>query len=117
MPPSTAATSAVWLLTSPRPHIVPRPADAVARAELHGFRLVDLDPARARGEPVGLPGDGAAVLAKEVHGPRPVIDARDPQLVALLDPEPLIGTVEGDDIARPVVGGERLLGIGVAFAD
>ena len=65
----------------PEPGVVAGPADAVAAAELHRLAPVDLDPAGAGRESVGLPGDGAAVRAEEVCGPRPVVDACDAELV------------------------------------
>ena len=46
-----------------------------------------------------------------------VIDPGNPALVALLDASPPAGPVEDDDIARCVVGAERLPGIGVAIGD
>ena len=46
-----------------------------------------------------------------------MIDARDAQLVALVDPETLVGAVECHRVAGPVVGGEGLLGAGVAARD
>ena len=73
------------------PGIVAGPADAVARAQLDVLAAVHLDAAGAGRDPVGLPGDGPAVRALHVHRARGTIDARDAQLVALLDPEALVG--------------------------
>ena len=101
----------------PEPGVVAGPADAVAGAKLHLFGPIHLDPARARSEPVGLPGDGLSVLSLQHHRVGLAVHTRDAQLVALLDPETLVGAVEGNDIAARVVGAERLLGIGVAPGD
>ena len=75
----------------PVPGVVAGPADAVADAKLNPLALVDLDPARARGEPPGLPGDSAPVPAGERHRAGRVVDAGDAKLLAPLDPEALVG--------------------------
>ena len=91
----------------PQAHVVPRPADAVATAKLHGIRLVDIDPTRARREPVRLPGDGAAVLAEQVHGPRRMVRAA---LRRHEVPEPFtLGALAIDyDRRRVTVGGDPI---------
>ncbi len=38
-------------------------------------------------------------------------------LIALLDAEPLVRPVEGDDVSGRVVRGERLLRLGIAIRD
>ena len=124
---SSVRPSSKWKLTRPdRRHlgrlavhepeagIVAGPADAVAGPELHLLPPVDLDAARPGRDPARLPRDCPAVLAREPHRPGGVINACDPQLVALLNAEALVGPVEGHDIASHVVPGERLLGIGIA---
>ena len=104
-------------VNEPETGVVARPADAVARPKLHVLHPVDLDPAASRGEPSRLPGDRSAVLAFEIHRVPPVIHPGDAELVALFDAEALVGAVERDHVAGPVVGRQRLLGTGVAARD
>ena len=49
----------------------------------------------------------AVLAAVEQHRAAPVVDADDAPLVVLLDAEPPVGAVEGDDIARRIVPRER----------
>ena len=101
----------------PQPGIVAGPADAVAGAKLDPLGPVDLGAAPAPADFAGLPGDRAAPAVVQQHAAAPVIDARDAALVAFLDADPLVGAVERDDIAHPVVAGERLFRVGVALRD
>lgn len=57
------------------------------------FAMLDTATGAGR-EPVGLPGDGTPVRVFKVHDPRLAVDAGEVQLVALLDPEALVGAVE-----------------------
>ena len=45
----------------------------------------------------------AVLAAVEQHRATPVVDADDAPLVVLLDAEPPVGAMEGDDIARRIV--------------
>ncbi len=56
---------------------------------------------------------GTALAVFEQHRAGLAVDAHDAALVALLDAVPLIGAVERHEVAHTVVGGERLLPVGV----
>ena len=101
----------------PEPGIVARPADAVAGAQLDALSPVDLAAATAPADLSRLPGHLAAVTAFQHHLPGLVINADNAALVALLDADPLVGTVERHHVAHRVVGGKSLLGVGVALRD
>ena len=87
--------------------IVAGSADAVADAELDALGPVDLGAAPASADLGGLPEHQAVLAAVEQHRAAPVVDTDDAPLVVLLDAEPPVGAVEGDDIARRIVPRER----------
>ena len=92
-----------------QPLVVPGPAYPVAGAKLDCFGAVDLGPAPTSADPGRLPVHDRALRAFQPDGSTLAIDAQDTPLLALLDPEPPVGAVEGDHVAGRVVGRERLL--------
>ena len=101
--PQPRVTSAVWLLTrqSPRSLRVQR-MRSPAQSSMPSAR-VDLGAAAAPADLGGLPVHQAVLAAVEQHRAAPVVDADDAPLVVLLDAEPPVGAVEGEDIARRIV--------------
>ena len=82
--------------------VVPGPAHAVAPAQLDGVDTVDLHPAGCGRQSARIPGNGSAVFPHQVHHAGVSIDAGDAQLIAFLDAQPLVGTMEGHHVAgRP----------------
>ena len=114
MPSFTPATSAVWLLTSPKTasFFVQRMRSPRRSSKVSG--AVDLDPSGSPGELSRVPVDQRAVLSDEIHRPGTAVDVVDRQFVALLDTEPLVGAVEPHDTAGGVVIRQGFLGAGVA---
>ena len=106
-PSLAAVTSAVRLLTrqSP-PSLRVQRMRSPAQSSMPSAR-VDLGAAAAPADLGGLPVHQAVLAAVEQHRAAPVVDADDAPLVVLLDAEPPVGAVEGDDIARRIVPRER----------
>ena len=106
-PPLAAVTSAVWLLTTQSRHRCgARGCDRRRRARCPRPGC-DHGAAPASADLGGLPEHQAVLAAVEQHCAAPVVDADDAPLVVLLDAEPPVGAVEGDDIARRIVPRER----------
>ena len=99
----------------PEAVVIPGPADAVPGPELDPLGPVDLGAAPAPADFRRLPGNRAAALAFQPHGIGLVVDTD--HLIALLDAEPLVWTVERHHVTLGVVARERLLGVGVALRD
>ena len=106
-PSLAAVTCSIWLLTrqSPRSLRVQR-MRSPAQSSTPSAR-VDLGATAAPADLGGLPVHQAVLAAVEQHRAAPVVDADDAPLVVLLDAEPPVGAVEGDDIARRIVPRER----------